>query len=130
MESQPQLTLVTKTIQKETQKAIHKYLRAVRNALISTRKQKRVLLQRLQESITEKAKVGRIRNYGDIVAIFGTPEEISMSLLTETNTNYLKKQTSIKRAVLQGMLLVALCFGFFLLLSFADYCGIHYGIFT
>ena len=65
---------------------IRRYLREVSRELLGSRKQKKTLLRRVENSVREFASEQPGADYADIVKWFGPPERIAESYVAEMDT--------------------------------------------
>ncbi len=85
---------------KDEQKIISDYVRAVKKEIIATRTQRQQLFDDLKADIHERIADGKIADYDDIVAHFGTPEQVAKDF---SNTADIKE---VKRMILHCRILV------------------------
>lgn len=110
----------------EERKIIAKYIRQVNKAIIATQEQKRHLFNDLQADIRERMADGRIAGYEDIVAHFGTPEQVAKDFFATVSIKELKKKLLFKEILVFAVLLCLFVFIFYrLFMEIGAFDGIH-----
>ncbi|MBR2413401.1 MAG: hypothetical protein IKB13_02770 [Clostridia bacterium] len=85
---------------------VAQYVREVNKEIIATPKQKRKLFGDLRSDIHERIADGKIASYEDVIAHFGTPEQVAKDFFATANIKEIKKRLMIRRIVVSA---VAFC---------------------
>ena len=99
----------TEYIPPKTERSIiARYVREVNKELIATPKQKRKLFGDLKSDIHDRIADGKIAGYEDIVAHFGTPEQVAKDFFATADIKEIKKKLMIRRIIISAVLFCVL----------------------
>ena len=113
--------------EKNEQKIIASYIRDVNKQLIATRTQKRRLVDDLKNDIRQHIADGKIAGYDDIVAYFGTPEQVAKDFFATADIKEIKKKLFRKRIVILAIVVCLLLFCGYVAATWYDGLnGLHY----
>lgn len=107
-------------------KMIFRYIREVNKEIIATNNQKQKLFGDLISDIHERMADGRIAGHEDIVAHFGTPEQVAKDFFATVSIKELKKKLLFKEILVFAVLLCLFVFIFYrLFMEIGAFDGIH-----
>ncbi len=76
-----------------------KYIYEVNKEIIATRKEKQKLFGDLKSDIHDRIADGKIANYDDIIAHFGTPAQVAKDFFATANIKEIKRKLLLRRIV-------------------------------
>jgi len=82
---------------------VAQYVREVNKEIIATPKQKRKLFGDLRSDIHERIADGKIASYEDVIAHFGTPEQVAKDFFATANIKEIKKRLMIRRIIVAAV---------------------------
>ena len=88
---------------------IRQVLREMRKSIPFGGKQKKLVLEQVKASMLEYLAEKPDATYDDLLARFGTPEQIAASYLEELDVSDLRRQLTIRKKILLIVSLVAIC---------------------
>lgn len=99
----------TECIPPKTERSmIARYVREVNKEIIATPKQKRKLFGDLKADIRERIADGKIASYEDIIAHFGTPEQVAKDFFATADIKEIKKKLLIRRVIIAAVVFCVL----------------------
>ncbi|MBQ3518812.1 MAG: hypothetical protein IJA31_05765 [Clostridia bacterium] len=105
---------------------VAQYVREVNKEIIATPKQKRKLFGDLRSDIHERIADGKIASYEDVIAHFGTPEQVAKDFFATANIKEIKKRLMIRRIVVSAVVLCLLvCTAYYSFLQIGAFGAVH-----
>ncbi len=89
-----------------TDKDLKRYYKEIDKALLCKKDEKKIFLDELKVSVKQYVEENNIDNISDVKKHFGLPQEIAYSFLGDIDITALKKQLSIKKAVVISLIVV------------------------
>ena len=88
---------------------VRRFLREIRKNIPGGGKQKKQIVEQVKASILEYVAEMPDATYDDLLARFGTPEQIAASYLEEMDISDIRKQLAIRKKIMLIISLSAIC---------------------
>lgn len=109
---------------------LKKYFREIESVLLCPEKKKSVFINQLKADIDDYLSNSPDADMGEIISVFGTPEEIAAGFSGELSGAELKKRLSVKKAVLFAVLAALIIWAVFAVVSYIDVHTEAHGYFS
>lgn len=103
-----------------TDKELKNYYSQITRLAVCERKKKKDFLLELKENIEEFVSDSPEATLEEIEKLFGTPEVIAQSLVSNTDSAKIRKQVQIKKAVVVSLIIALVIYALFVVLSLID----------
>ena len=103
-----------------TDKELKNYYSQITRLAVCERKKKKAFLLELKENIEEFVSDSPEATLEEIEKLFGTPEVIAQSLVSNTDSAKIRKQVQIKKAVVVSLIIALIIYALFVVLSLID----------
>lgn len=103
-----------------TDKELKSYYLQISRLAVCDRRKKKAFLLELKENIEEFVSESPEASLQEIEKLFGTPEVIAESLISNTDSVKIRKQLGIKRAVLACLVIALVIYALFVVVSLID----------
>lgn len=111
-------------------KMLNAYYKEIEKNILCPKNKKTAFLKELKKEIGAFIESSPEADMTEIIAVFGSPEEIAQGFSADITGVEIKKRISLKRAVILFLLAVLLIWGIFALISFIDVHSEAHGYFT
>ena len=102
---------------------INDYISAVSSAVICQGKKKRCFLECLRQDAEDFLNENGGATRAELESVFGSPEDIAASMLSNSESSEIKRKISLKKTVIVAVLAVLFIYLAFVVLSLVD---VHY----
>ncbi len=111
-------------------KKLNAYYREIADNILCPKNKKTAFLRELKREIGDFVENSPEADMTEIIAVFGSPEEIAQGFSADITGTEIKKRLSLKKTVILFLLAVLLIWAIFAVISFIDVHTESHGYFT
>lgn len=108
-------------------KDINVFLSEISKNLVCSKKQKKLILTDIKESVLDFAEEHNTNNMDDVYAHFGTAQEIAKQFLSETEPKKISKIICIRKVLIVTAAIIVLLVAITLTITLIDAYNSHHG---
>ncbi len=99
---------------------LNTYYKEISSFAVLTGKQKKAFVNELKSAVNEYVELNPDCTIDDIKAVFGTPEEITLSFIENGNFTKVKKKLDIKRVIIAAVITALIIWFAFAVIGLID----------
>lgn len=109
------------------ERSVRGYIGSVKKSLVCSGVQKKRVAAEIEDDIYAYAEENSVKSIDEIVTYFGAPETVAESFIDPGQNGEIRRRTSLKRAFIAFVCIIAMLLGAFLTTTYVDSHRSNYG---
>lgn len=107
-------------MERNLERSVREYIGSVKKSLVCSGVQKKRVAAEIEDDIYAYAKENSVKSIDEIVTHFGAPETVAESFIDPGQNGEIRQRTSLKRAFIAFVCIIAMLLGAFLTTTYVD----------
>lgn len=112
---------------KEPERSVRGYIGSVKKSLMCSDVQKKRVVAEIEDDVYAYVEENGVNSIDEIVRYFGAPETVAESFIDPGQNGEIRRRTSLKRAFIAFVCIIAMLLGAFLTTTYVDSHRSNYG---
>lgn len=114
-------------MERNLERSVRGYIGSVKKSPVCSGVQKKRVAAEIEDDIYAYAEENSVKSIDDIVTYFGAPETVAESFIDPGQNGEIRQRTSLKRAFIAFVCIIAMLLGAFLTTTYVDSHRSNYG---
>lgn len=114
-------------MERNLERSVRGYIGSVKKSLVCNGLQKKRVAAEIEDDIYAYAEENSVKSIDEIVTYFGAPETVAESFIDPGQNGEIRRRTSLKRAFIAFVCIIAMLLGAFLTTTYVDSHRSNYG---
>lgn len=114
-------------MERNLERSVREYIGSVKKSLVCSGVQKKRVAAEIEDDIYAYAEENSVKSIDEIVTYFGAPETVAESFIDPGHNGEIRRRTSLKRAFIAFVCIIAMLLGAFLTTTYVDSHRSNYG---
>ena len=107
-------------MERNLERSVRGYIGSVKKSLVCSGVQKKRVAAEIEDDIYDYAEENSVKSIDEIVTHFGAPETVAASFIDPGQNGEIRRRTSLKRAFIAFVCIIAMLLGTFLTTTYVD----------